>query len=479
MRIFGLEITRSVAKAFNSSQLSTVADSRGGWWPVIHEPFSGAWQQNIIIDQTTVLSHYVLWACLSLVSGDISKLRIKLVQQDKATGIWIETTNPAYDPVLREPNGFQTQQQFVEGWILSKLLCGNTYVLIERDRRGVVNGLTVLDPKRVMPMVADDGSVFYQLQSDNLSGLRQAVLVPASEIIHDRYNCLWHPLVGVSPLFAAQLPAWQGLKIQESSTTFFANKSMPGGILTAPGHIQDDTADRLKTHWDTNYTGDNAGKVAVLGDGLEFKAITASAEASQMVEQSKTSGEAVCACFHVPLYKVGLGPMPTNNNVQALNMEYYQQALQTLIEGFEGCLDRGLGIGWAAGIGTELDIENLLRMDTLAQADVVVKLAGGGLMKIDEGRSKFGMLPIEGGDAAYLQQQNYSLPALAKRDASDDPFASSGNSGASSVGSSSSAPAKAAAKEVDNVSARASSFRLAVATAARRSYGRNSRGRTG
>ncbi|ENB8525780.1 portal protein, partial [Escherichia coli] len=31
-----------------------------------------------------------------------------------------------------------------------------------------------------------------------------------------------------------------------------------------------------------------------------------------------------------------------------------------------------------------------------------------------------------GGDALYLQQQNYSLEALSRRDAREDPFASSG-----------------------------------------------------
>jgi hypothetical protein len=30
--------------------------------------------------------------------------------------------------------------------------------------------------------------------------------------------------------------------------------------------------------------------------------------------------------------------------------------------------------------------------------------------------------PVKGGKSPYLQQQNYSLEALAKRDAQDDPF---------------------------------------------------------
>jgi phage portal protein BeeE len=43
-------------------------------------------------------------------------------------------------------------------------------------------------------------------------------------------------------------------------------------------------------------------------------------------------------------------------------------------------------------------------------------------MAPDEGRAKLNLPPVPGGKYPYLQQQNYSLEALAKRDASD-PFA--------------------------------------------------------
>ena len=58
-------------------------------------------------------------------------------------------TNPAYSPVLRKPNRYQTTVKFVEQWITSKLTAGNTYVLKQRDERGVVAALYVLDPAKV------------------------------------------------------------------------------------------------------------------------------------------------------------------------------------------------------------------------------------------------------------------------------------------------------------------------------------------
>ena len=47
----------------------------------------------------------------------------------------------------------------------------------------------------------------------------------------------------------------------------------------------------------------------------------------------------------------------------------------------------------------------------------------GGLLSPNEARKKYqGFGPVDGGDTPYLQQQNYGLSALAKRDA-NDPFA--------------------------------------------------------
>ena len=96
----------------------------------------------------------------------------KLIQQD-TDGIWTEVETAAFSPVLRKPNHFQTRIEFFEQWVISKRMHGNTYVLKQRDNRGVVTALYVLDPCRVRPMVAPNGDVFYELKTDHLSGPAQ------------------------------------------------------------------------------------------------------------------------------------------------------------------------------------------------------------------------------------------------------------------------------------------------------------------
>lgn len=413
MKILGLPVpfTSNETKA-----LETVRDDRG--WFRVFEPFAGAWQKNITVDYNTVLSNHADFACKTLIASDIAKLRIKLMAKG-AGDVWQETTNPAYSPVLRKPNHFQTRIQFLESWVISKLQRGNTYVLKGRDNRSIVKELYVLDPCRVRPLIADNGDIFYQLQTDRIAGLDYDVTVPAREIIHDRFNCLFHPLVGVSPIFAAGLSATHGIAIQQQATRFFQNQGRPGGILTAPGTISNDVAKRLKDYWDDNFSGEKAGKVAVLGDSLKFESLAATAEASQLIDQLKWTGEVICSVYHVPPYKIGIGQMPTYNNIQSLNVEYYSQSLQILIESIEVCLDEGLGMDGVT-IGTEIDVYNLLRMDSVTQMDVIDK--GKNTLTPNEGRKQLDLPPVKGGDAVYRQQQDYSLEALSKRDAQPDPF---------------------------------------------------------
>jgi HK97 family phage portal protein len=257
MKLFGLPIPFTGEKA---KALASVPAGSGGWYPLIREPFSGAWQRNLEINYDTAASFHADFACKTLIARDIGKLRVKLVEKD-ANDIWSETTNPAFSPVLRRPNIYQTRNQFWECWVLSKLSRGNTYVLKVRDNRNVVTAMHVLDPTRVQPLVADDGAVFYRLDSDNLAGI-DSITVPAREIIHDRFNCLFHPLVGTPPVFASGLAALLGLNAQKASALLFQNNSAPGGILTAPGEISEVQEKRIKEEWEARFSRVNLGRVA-------------------------------------------------------------------------------------------------------------------------------------------------------------------------------------------------------------------------
>lgn len=387
-----------------------------GWKSVINEPFTGAWQRNKEIKQKDIRSFFAIYSCITLIAGDVSKLTPRIMAKD-SDGILVERKKPA---VLSRPNRYQNWIQFSQWWMTSKLSSGNTYVLKERDREGNIKALYVLDPDRVQVLVSDDGGVYYELCTDKLNGLTEdSVTVPASEIIHDRYQPQYHPLIGITPIFAAALSGKLGLRIQKDSEKFFANGAKPGGILSAPGAISDETAKRLSEHWNSGFSGENAGRIAVVGDGLKFESMRTTSIDAQLVEQLKLSAEVVCSCFHVPPFKINFGELPSGGNVEQMNLIYYSDCLQVMIEEKELLLKDALSLSERETV--ELDIDKLWRMDSEAQYRMLSE-AIKGVMAPNEARKRVNLKPVTGGESVYLQQQNYSLEALAKRDAKEDPF---------------------------------------------------------
>ena len=424
-----LKAFRDLLRRAPAANLSPAAPSSAvsppGWFPIVREPYTGAWQNNDPITAPSALSYFAVYACVTLIATDIGKMSLRLVAKD-SDGVWHETTNPAYSPVLREPNRYQTIHKFVEQWITSKLTAGNAYVLKQRDERGVVNALYVLDPARVSVLIAPDGAVYYALRRDDLTGVLElepgndTVIVPAKEIIHDPMVTLFHPLIGVTPLYACGISALQGLAIQNNSERFFRAGSHPGGILTAPGPIPQDAVKRLKEYWQTEFSGSKAGNIAVLGDNLKYEGLTMTAADAQLIEQLQFSAQTICSCYHVPPALLDLTGAAAATDLEALLQKYHSQCIQSLLTNFEASLDKGLNL--QAPYGTEFDIDDLIWMVTATKTKAAADAIGSGAMSPNEARHKwFGLGQVKGGDTPYLQQQNYSLSALADRDA-DAPF---------------------------------------------------------
>jgi len=414
------DVRRRVELRQKGIQLHGLSQSGSGWWPVVRESFTGAWQRNVELSSSTALTFFAFFACARLVSTDMGKMCLRLVEKDD-DGIWNEIESPAFSPVIRKPNRYQTINKFIEQWMLSKLIHGNTYVLLERDQRSVIVAMYVLDPTRVTPLVSYDGAVYYELKRDDLSGLSaETVTVPASEIIHDTYIAPYHPLIGLSPLYACGMALQQGLSIQGNSNSFFQNGSFPGGIVMVPGKIDDLTAARLKAQWETNYGGSNMGRVAVLSGGMSYvESGFVNARDSQLIEQLNITAVQVCSTIGVPPYLVDIGPPPQYANFEPLLLKYHSQCIQSLSTNCEESMQVGFGMVEKINgkrYGFEFDIDDLIWMDTATRTAAAKDGIGSSAMSPNEARKRyFGLGPVAGGETPYAQNQMWPLEQLSER----------------------------------------------------------------
>ncbi|MDV8155204.1 phage portal protein [Acinetobacter bereziniae] len=411
---------------FRGKKSYQTARNAGTWNSLfVQEPFSGAWQENKEITREDMTAFYAVFACISLISKDIGKMPVLL--KKKKEGVLVDALTPKeLVRVFRKPNHYQNWQQFNEQWTQSLLLRGNTYIFKVRDAFGELYRLVILNPDLVTTLVDDNGEIFYQLSNDRLTQTDN-VIIPASEIIHDRINALYHPLIGLTPIMACALASEQGISILRNSKNFFANGSRPGGVIEVPGPLDAEKAKDIKSKWDINYGGANVGKTGLLSDGAKYVSIGMKATDSQLIEQLNMSARIVCTAFNVPPFKIGVTDVQGATKVSDLNEIYYSDCLQSYIEARENLLDEGLNLQ-DYKVEAFLDLDVLIRMDSTSKIAYFKDGISAGIFSPNEARQKLGYLPVSGGESPMIQQQNFSLEALAKRDAQDDPFGKSNTS---------------------------------------------------
>lgn len=390
----------------------------GGYAP--HEPFTGAWQKNVSnagAKDPSILAYSGVYACVTIISQDIAKLalRVMLLAADGVTEK-VHKKSP-YDRVLRKPNDYQTTVDFIQLLVACRLIRGNAYILKEMDERGVPKALHLLHPDRVQVLLEPvSKEVYYQYTPYNndmadmskFGNEQGTVVIPSRFIIHDRINCLWHPLIGTSPLFAAAVTAMTGARILMNSESLFANMARPAGILTAPAEISDVTAERLKRDFEANYSKGNIGKTAVLGDGLDWKAMVMTSTDAQLIEQLKWTIEDVARAFRVPMYLLAdLAKMTYKNNEQA-SQAYFSGCLQYHIESMERRFTDDFGMDDDVEY-VSFNVRAMFRMDMHERFSAYKEGIAAGILAPNEARAWEQLGPARGGEEPRMQMQYVPL----------------------------------------------------------------------
>lgn len=90
-------------------------------------------------------------------------------------------------------------------------------------------------------------------------------------------------LVGYSPIAMAKNAVGMTLACEEYGASFFENGANPGGVLEHPGVLKDPA--KVRESWHSVYGGSkNAGKVAVLEEGMKYQQIGIPPEEAQFLE---------------------------------------------------------------------------------------------------------------------------------------------------------------------------------------------------
>lgn len=154
-------------------------------------------------------------------------------------------------------------------------------------------------------------------------GDKAKIRILPEEAIHFRQWGEGGP-VGLSPIEPLRRTLALEDAAQQWSGSHFEKGAAPSGAFTTDKKISDLTFPRLRAELDSLYGGvDNAGRFAILDQGLKFDAVQMSAVDSRLIEQRKLSREEVAAAYDMPPPMIGILDRATFANIsEQRRMQY-------------------------------------------------------------------------------------------------------------------------------------------------------------
>lgn len=360
--------------AFNDDAAEALGASRG--------------VSGVRVGTKRALGYPAYWRAVNLIAGDVGKIPL-ITYRMQGQNREHDTKHPAYRLLATKPNRHCTAYYFKQTLMGHVLTSGNGYAYIDRDRSGVPLELLVLDPRTVTPFKMR-GELYYVYEPGNNESRR----LPAVDVIH------WKGLgfdgnVGYPVLEYMADSMGLAVGARDYSARYFRNNTNPGGVLIHPGKLQPTARQNMRESWERLHKGlDNVHKIAILEEGVEYKAFQSNARDAQLLESRQFDAREIANIFGVPSHKLGDSSKVAYNSLGEENQSYLNDTLSSWFAMIsQECTDKLLSEAEKA-TGThcvDFDYSAIQRANPEAQMNYAKAGFAGGIMTKNEARATIGL----------------------------------------------------------------------------------------
>ena len=377
-------------RAFKSTEKRTMTQRDPDGWQDIIGPLTRA---GVHVTPETVLGVPAALRAVTLLSGAVASLPLKVYRRTPE-GRELADDTEIYRLLHKEPNPMLTPFTFKELVMNHLLLNGNFYAYIEWVRSTPV-ALWPLDPARVIvEQDKDTGQVTYRVNT-----AKGAQVLRSFEVLHVLGMTL-DGLKGVSPVTFARESIGGAIAELKHGQSFFQHGASLSGVLQHPGHLGPEAAEVLRESWREKYSGtDNAGRVAVLEEGMEFKPVSMSNKDSQWLEARQVSVLDIARIFGVPPALLGHLEKASYSSQEAQNLEFLTHSLRPWLTRIEQALERSLLED--TDLYCEFVTGDLLRTNQKDRYGAYRIALSAGFLSVNEVRQFENLPAVAGGDELY------------------------------------------------------------------------------
>lgn len=295
------------------------------------------------VNERSAMQLTAVYACVRILAEAVAGLSLHLYRCGRNGSKEKAVEHPLYFLLHDEPNPEMTSFVFRETLMTHLLLYGNCYCQIIRDGRGQVASLYPLMPNQMSVDRDEKGQIYYTYVRSGEEAVTMdngTVYLLPEDVLH--IPALgFDGLVGYSPIAMAKNTIGMGLACEEYGAKFFANGAAPSGVLEHPGTVKD--ISRLRESWNAIYGGSrNAGKVAILEEGMHYSPISISPNEAQFLETRKFQVDEIARIFHVPPHMIGDLERSTFSNIEQQSLEFVKYTLNPWVCRWEQALTKSL-----------------------------------------------------------------------------------------------------------------------------------------
>ena len=354
------------------------------------------------VSQATAMAVSAVYCAVNTIAKDVARCVPSLYQANAdGTRTLLGAKDHPVAQLLKRPNHMQTWFEFMRDTTVAKLLRGNAYAAILRDKRGNPSELIWINPDAVMVLEATDGSVFYNV---NRLGLFQIamlrdfpVAIPAEDILHLR-GISFNMLVGASTIGMARDTIGLATAESQQQSRWMGNGAKPSVVLETPKQLSEEAAKRLRENWRDIHAGiQNVGGTAVLEDGVTAKVLQLTSVDLDFINQCNLTVQDIARFFGVPPRKLMQPDTSRGSTIIQEDQAYVNSTVGPELDIIEQKWTMAFDLD-EEGLELDLNEDALLRADPLTRYNLgrIGKLSG--LVTTNEWRRSERLPPVPGGD---------------------------------------------------------------------------------
>ena len=367
--------------------------------------FFGQSSAGTNVTERTAMQMTAVYACVRVLAESIACLPLHVFRRGEDGNREKAEDHPLSFILHDEPNPEMTSYVLRETLMTHLLLFGNAYAQVLRNGRGQVLGLYPLMPNKMSVEREENGHLFYRYSRYNEQQKDGTVILSPEDVLHIP-GLSYDGLVGLSPIAACRNAVGMGLAADEYGSRFLSNGATPAGVLETPTLIKD--VSKLRDSWEKAYGGTgNAGRVAILEEGVTFKPISMSPQDSQLLETRQYQLTEIARIFRIPPHMLQDLSRATFSNIEEQSLEFVKYTLNPWIIRWEQGMSKALlNAEEKCRYSIRFNVDGLLRGDYKSRMEGYRIGVSSGILSVNDCRrlENMDLLSEEEGGNYHLVQ---------------------------------------------------------------------------